>query len=484
MTEKNAQADSDAREATAGDGSDANPRVKATHSREESTRRRSSTTTDETTGERQNPPDTEVEGRDGNAEAPPADADGSSEDRDQPSEKNPKSRPEDGRDDEDAGADKETRPTAKKRPFWKRWWVRLLIVLAVLAVLIFGGWWLWHWWTVGRFIQSTDDAYLQADQVAIAPKVNGYVGEVPVEDNQVVEAGAILVKINDEDYQAQVNEAQANVEASQADVARAETEEARQASAVDQAKAQLASAKIQATFAQSQVDRYAPLVKTGAQPEERLSELKSQRDQSNAQVAINEAQVVSATKAVDTAKAAVAQARASVEQARARLDSAKIQLDSTVIRSPIAGRVGDKTVVIGQFVQAGTRMMTVVPVQDLYLEANFKETQIELMRVGQPATIKVDALGSEDIHGHVQSFSPGTGAQFALIPPENATGNFTKIVQRVPVRISIEAGPEARKVLIPGLSVSVEVDTRSARDDAERMEEEGERTEARQDDAP
>ena len=140
--------------------------------------------------------------------------------------------------------------------------------------------------------------------------------------------------------------------------------------------------------------------------------------------------------------------------------------------STIAGRVGDRTVRVGQYVQPGTRLMTIVPVQDVYLAANFKETQIGLMRAGQPATIHVDALAGADLHGTVDSFSPGTGSQFALLPAQNATGNFTKIVQRVPVHIHIAAGPETRKVLLPGLSVTVNVDTRSARDAAQRIERE------------
>ncbi len=137
--------------------------------------------------------------------------------------------------------------------------------------------------------------------------------------------------------------------------------------------------------------------------------------------------------------------------------------------SPVAGRVGDLTARIGQFVQPGMRMMTVVPVHDLYLEANYKETQISLMRVGQPATIEVDALPNEKLHGEVLSFSPGTGSEFSLLPPQNATGNFTKVVQRVPVRIRIDAGPEARKVLVPGLSIVVDVDTRTAKADINRQ---------------
>ncbi|SCZ36707.1 membrane fusion protein, multidrug efflux system [Afifella marina DSM 2698] len=359
----------------------------------------------------------------------------------------------------------------------KKPWARVFLVVAGIALLVGGGWWLWHYWTVGRFIESTNDAYLQADQVTISPKVGGYVEDVMVKANAGVEAGDVLVKINDEDYRAGVARAAAGLQAARADLAKAKAEAGRSRVAVQQAEAQLAQAEVNEAFAQSQVERYAPLVKTGAQPEERLSQLINQRDQAEAQVKVASASLASAHEATNTADAQILQARAAVHQAQAQLTDANNQLANTLIKSPISGRVGDKTVNVGQLVQPGTRLMTIVPVDQLYLEANFKETQIELMRVGQPATVKVDALTAEKLHGHVESFSPATGAQFALIPPENATGNFTKIVQRVPVRIAVDPGPAASKVLVPGLSVTVEVDTRGARDEYEELQEEGRRSE-------
>ena len=178
---------------------------------------------------------------------------------------------------------------------------------------------------------------------------------------------------------------------------------------------------------------------------------------------------------IPSLEARIAQAEAAVEQGQAQLRQAQIDLEDTVIISPIAGRIGDLTVRIGQYVSSGTRMMDLVPIQDLYLEANYKETQIGLMRVGQPAFIKVDALPQEELNGMVASISPGTGSEFSIIPSQNATGNFTKIVQRVAVRIKIDAGPAARKVLLAGLSVEVRVDTRSAKEFVEREEQEDKR---------
>lgn len=369
----------------------------------------------------------------------------------------------------------EDKPSPLRKP-----WVRFLLFVVFIAILSGGSWWGWHYWTEGRFIQSTNDAYLQADQVAIAPKVQGYVAEVLVADNQAVKSGNPLVKIDDSDYKARVNQASAGVAASNADLARAQAEAKRQLVAIGEAEAQLSAAKTQAAFTQQQVERYEPLAKTGAATDEQMAQLRSQRDQASAQVRVAEASFASAKEAVNTADAAIAQAEAARMQAEAQLEQARLDLASTVITASIDGIVGDKTVAIGQYTQPGQRMLTLVPVDELYLEANFKETQIELMRVGQPAKIMVDAISSEDLHGVVESFSPGTGAQFSLLPPENATGNFTKIVQRVPVRIRVNAGPEAWKILLPGLSVTVEVNTISAREDEERLKREGEHAETGQ----
>jgi membrane fusion protein (multidrug efflux system) len=211
------------------------------------------------------------------------------------------------------------------------------------------------------------------------------------------------------------------------------------------------------------------LVATGAETNEKLADLQNARAQAAATVAADIAAVQVAERQPAATQAQIDQARAQLESAEASFRQAQLDTQDTVIRSTLSGRVGDRTVRVGQYAQPGTRLMTIVPVQDVYLAANFKETQIGLMRAGQPATIHVDALPGIDLHGSVVSFSPGTGSQFAMLPPQNATGNFTKIVQRVPVRIHIDAGQETRNVLVPGLSVTVHVDTRSGRDSAKRL---------------
>ena len=336
----------------------------------------------------------------------------------------------------------------------------LLIGAAIVAVAAGVG--LFNFWTVGRFMQSTNDAYLHADQVVVSPKVQGYVTQVLVADNQQVAAGQPLVQIDPRSYQAGAEQAQATIDARAADVMAAKAQLAQQQAVIAQVQAQLASARSGAAFAAGEVERYRPLAASGADTPEKLQQLINSRDQAQQTAAANAAAVTSAQRQVDTLKAQIGQAGAQLEAARANARQVGLNLQDTVLTSAIAGRIGDKTVQLGQFVTAGARLMTVVPTGSIYLVANFKETQLGRMRPGQPVTIKVDALGGKTLKGVVDSFAPGTGAQFALLPPENATGNFTKIVQRVPVRIRVQATAEAQKVLTPGLSATAKVDTRSA----------------------
>jgi membrane fusion protein, multidrug efflux system len=346
---------------------------------------------------------------------------------------------------------------------------RILIIVGIVAVIA-GIVWGVRWWTVGRFIESTDDAYLKADSVTIAPKVSGYITDVLVGDNQAVDAGTPLAKLDTRQYQASLDQAKATLDARAADIQRAEADLKQQHANEEQTKAQAEVARVSLAHAEDDVKRYRPLVATGAETEEKLASLLSTRDQAKATLAANLAAVKSAGTQIGATEASIAQARSQVEAAQAQLNQTKLDLNDTTLYSPLAGRVGDRTVRVGQYVQPGTRLMTVVPVTSVYLEANFKETQVGRMRIGQPATLHVDALKGTDLHGVVESFSPGTGAQFALLPPENATGNFTKIVQRVPVRIRVDTGPETRKVLLPGLSVTVDIDTKSASDDSKRID--------------
>ncbi|MDB5829186.1 MAG: multidrug transporter permease [Variovorax sp.] len=355
--------------------------------------------------------------------------------------------------------------------------VRIGLIVGGIVVLIALAVWFTRYWTRGRYEQETNDAYLQADQVAIAPKVPGYVEQVLVTDNQPVQAGDALVKIDDHDVRARQDQARAQIEQGVAQVQQIDAQVRQQRAQIALADAQLSGALQTARHAQNEVDRYAALVADGAQTAEQLESMRQSRDQALTQVASARAQRESASRQLDTLRAQVGVARAQIDQAKAQNDQAEADLGSTVVRSSIAGRIGDRTVRVGQYVQPGTRMMSVVPVEQIYLVANFKETQVGLMRAGQPASIEVDALKGETLHGTVESFAPGTGAQFALLPPQNATGNFTKVVQRVPVRIKLDEDAEASKVLVPGLSVTVTVDTIGSKPERAAVKREGKQQE-------
>jgi membrane fusion protein (multidrug efflux system) len=343
----------------------------------------------------------------------------------------------------------------------------LIAIVVVVAVVI----WFVHHQTVGKYAQETNDAYIQVDAITIAPKINGYIAQVFVADNQEVKAGQPLVRIDARDYQAQASQAQAQIAEAQAsaDSARASIRE--QYATIAQTRAQFASNQVKARYDTGEVSRYAPLAAAGAETRSQLAQLSATAGQSQQNARATAAQVVMQQRRIGTFLAQIRQAEAQAQGARAQLAAANVDVGATLIRAAAAGRIGNKTVTVGQYAQSGTRLMSLVPLSKLYVTANFKETQIGLMRVGQPATIEVDALEGIKLRGRVQSVSPGTGSQFSLIPPSNATGNFTKIVQRVPVRIAIEASPDAWKLLVPGLSVNVTVDTIGAKGDLDRIEE-------------
>jgi membrane fusion protein, multidrug efflux system len=377
--------------------------------------------------------------------------------------------------------DKKKKPSALSNPKVR---IGLIIGSAVLVVALIA--FFIHHWTYGRFQQSTNDAYLGADQVSVAPRVSGYVEEVLVGDNQMVVVGQKLIRISAEDYNAAAEQSRAQIAQAQATVAQAQAQRLQQFDVIrqnlaqaDQYRATLRQYQAVAHFDAVEVERYTPLSEAGAETGEKLEQYASELQQSRAQADAARAQVAASTAQVDAARHQVAYYDAQIRSGEAQIASASAQLAATMVNvrattitSSIGGRIGDRTVRVGQYIQAGTRVMTVVPVESLYLIANFKETQLGLMRIGQPVSIDIDALPNEEIHGTVESFSPGTGSRFALVPTDNATGNFTKIVQRVPVRIRIEVGQRARQVLIPGLSASVSVDTRGAKDDAAAQKDE------------
>ncbi len=363
---------------------------------------------------------------------------------------------------------KKTSPLSKPKVKWT-----LIILGVVVAIALVA--WLVYYLLVGRYLQETNNAYLQADSVVVAPRVGGYVTAVFVHDNQRIETGQPLLQIDERTYRATLEQAEAAVAVREADITAANANLDTRQAALRQANAQVMSAAASLHFAQSEVARFAPLAKSGADTHEHQTSLSHDLERAASEYESAQAQVASAKSQIKAMEAQIEQAKAGLKQAQADADQARISVGDTRLTAHIDGSIGNKTVQIGQFVAAGTRTMTVVPVSALYLSANFKETKVGLMRPGQPVTIEVDALSGVKLQGRVESLSPGTGSQFSLLPAENATGNFTKIVQRVPVRIKLLVGEEARKVLVPGMSVEVTVDTRSAKEGKKRAAEESER---------
>jgi membrane fusion protein, multidrug efflux system len=347
--------------------------------------------------------------------------------------------------------------------------VRFALLVGAIVIAVAGLVWYLDHQNRGKYMQGTDNAYVAADSVVIAPKIAGYVERVFVAENQSVRQGQSLARLDPREYRAQTEQINSQIGTAEAsgDTTRAQIEEQR--AAIAQAEAQLDAARAEAAFATQQVSRYQPLAASGAEPRERVAQLQTQARQARERVSAAEAGLLAAQRRVNTLDAQVRQAQSQAQAARAQLAAARVNMESTVLTAAINGRVGDLAVRVGQFVQPGTRMMTLVPADRLFIEANFKETQLGLMRIGQPVVIEVDALPGVELKGRVASFAPGTGAQFSVLPPQNATGNFTKVVQRVPVRISVEALPQVRRLLIPGMSVEVTVDTRSAKGELDRI---------------
>ncbi|HTV36470.1 MAG TPA: HlyD family secretion protein [Xanthobacteraceae bacterium] len=334
----------------------------------------------------------------------------------------------------------------------------ILVLVALIAAGTAGA---AYWWRVGRFIESTDDAFVQADISAISPKVEGYVREVHVTDNQQVKAGDVLVVIDDRDFTARADQARGSRDAAHAALAMLETRRNWQKAVIEQAAAAVASAEAELHRSQLELTRQRNLSKMDVASRQKFES--AEADAEKADAGMNRARAALAAERDQLAvlDAERVQDQAKVKQAEAALQLAKNDLDDTVIRAPIDGVVGNKGVEIGQLVKPGTLLLALVPLPNVYVVANFKETQLAGIRPGQPVSVTVDALPGKTLRGYVESFAPASGALFSLLPPENATGNFTKIVQRVPVRIALAPDERLRDALRPGLSAVVEVDTRA-----------------------
>jgi membrane fusion protein, multidrug efflux system len=334
-----------------------------------------------------------------------------------------------------------------------------LVALALIGIAGGGG---WYWWTTGRFFESTDNAYVQGDISVISPKIAGYVREVRVIDNQQVRAGDVLALIDDEDFAAKTAEARAAVAAEQAAIAGIDRKLEWQTSMIEAAKANVVSAQAELTRAQPNYERYKKMVATNIVAKSDYDEVEATLRKAEAEVTRTQAELTAEQGQLVVLLADRKQADAELARAQAALTAAKNDLDNTVIKAPVDGVVGNKGVQVGQYVKVGTQLMAIVPLPQVYVVANFKETQLENMRQGQPVEIAIDAYPHQTLVGTVESFAPASGAVFSLLPPENATGNFTKVVQRVPVRIAVPRDNPLAGLIRPGLSVVVSVDTRAA----------------------
>src|SRR6201996_4290471 len=330
---------------------------------------------------------------------------------------------------------------------------KLLLTGAAVAVLAGAAWYGWDYWTVGRYQVSTDDAYVKADNTTIAPKVSGYLHDVLVGDNERVKAGQVLARIDDRDFKVALDQFKADVAAARAAISSKQAQLDVQQTVINAAQATVGVAEATATFAAQENKRYTDLATTGYGSVQNAQQAQSRIASAQAAIQRDTANLVSAEKQVELLKAEIVQAQAALARAEAVQSQAELNLSYTTITSPIDGVVGNRTLRVGQYVQAGTQLMSLVPADGAYVVANYKETQLTDVREGQSVELEVDTYPGKTVHGHVDSIAPASGQEFALLPPDNATGNFTKIVQRIPVKIVLDGGNNPRIALRPGMSV-------------------------------
>jgi membrane fusion protein (multidrug efflux system) len=313
------------------------------------------------------------------------------------------------------------------------------------------------WWLHARQYVTTSDAFIDARTVSIAPQINGVISSVPVTDNQLVKAGAVLVRIDDRDYRAALDQAKAQVDQAEANIANLTAQIAAQEARIDQAEKEAVEAQAALRFSQEENTRYQDLVRKGAGSVQSAQQASSDLGQKRAAAAAAEANAVATKKQIAVLKTQRQIATAQLEQARALEKQADINVSRTVITAPVAGWATDISAAKGGYFQAGQAMMMFVP-REMWVTANFKETQLYEIRPGQQVDIAIDAYPDHQFRGHVDSIQAGSGTAFSLLPPENATGNYVKVVQRVPVKIVFDKPPDVH--LGPGMSVEPAVKVR------------------------
>ncbi|TPE53551.1 HlyD family secretion protein [Amaricoccus solimangrovi] len=341
---------------------------------------------------------------------------------------------------------------------------RIVLGALALAAIVAGGWYGHDYWTNGRFLVSTDDAYVQADFAILAPKVTGYVASVPARENEHVKAGDPLVILRDGDYRDALNLAQSQLDAQLASVDRINRQAEAAKAAITQSEAKVTAAKAVQVQAEADLKRYTELAKTDVATSQKLEAARAASATADADVSEAEAGVLTAQADLRVVEAQASEARAVLSGLTASRDKARRDLDDTVLRAPTDGVVGNLSVATGDYVTPGARLLAVVPLGQVYIEANYKETQIEQLAPGTRVEVEVDAFPDRAFTGTLQGVSPASGSVFSLLPPENATGNFTKVVQRLPVRIAVPEEVARAGWLRPGLSVVATADPRTSPD--------------------
>jgi len=336
---------------------------------------------------------------------------------------------------------------------------RILLSIAVPVAIALAVAWMSHYWRVGRFLISTNDAYVQADSTIVASRVSGYVSAVPIDDDQPVRVGQVLARIDERDFLAALDQTRAEVQAAQAEIADFQAQLAEQETLVAKARASVAASRAALELANLNRVRYQKMAGIGFGSQQQSQEADAQARERTADVARDQAALAAAQRELQVLAAKLAQAQALLNRSQAIERRAALDLGYTTITAPVDGVVAARSVRLGQYVQAGTQLTALVPLQAVYVVANFKETQLTHVRAGEPVRLSVDSFPGNALRGCVEALAPASGLEFSLLPPDNATGNFTKIVQRIPVKIRLDSNQPLIGRLRPGMSVEAVIDT-------------------------
>lgn len=337
---------------------------------------------------------------------------------------------------------------------------RLVLLAVLLAALTGGGYYGWRYWTDGRFLVTTDDAYVAGDITILAAKIPGYISAIEVQNDQPVKEGEMVARIDDGDYRLAVQAARDKVATLEATTARIGRQVAAAREQVAQAEPQIDAARADQVRAASEYDRQAKLAQADFASRAKFEQARADRDRTAAAVKTAQAALAVARANVDVLEAQRIEAARTADEARTQLARAERDLAFTEIRAPVSGVLGNRAVQVGSYVTPGSRLAALIPLGTVHIDANFKETQLASIRPGQVVRLEIDAYPGLEVPASVESIAPASGSQYSLLPPENATGNFTKIVQRVPVRVKVDPEVAAKGFLRPGMSVVVKVDTR------------------------